>query len=138
MRYCLFAVLNSFNQLFFGGEYFPWRAYIFMIQETGPTKEGELCNSLPSVARVKGLWENHLSTNNYLHGKQITKMFCSFQKPSRNLTFACNHAWEKKKSSWLGRVFFHVIFRSLKYLWHNQSWPFTSKIKGLRIWTGCT
>ena len=42
------------------------------------------------------------------------------------------------KISWHRRMCFCITFRSLKCLRHNQSWPFTSKIKGLWIITKCT
>ena len=42
---------------------------------------------------------------------------------------------KRKKNSWQRRMCFR---RSLRSLWHNQSWPFTSTTKGLQIFTECT
>ena len=39
---------------------------------------------------------NHLQTNKHLYGRQTIKMF---QKISRNLTFACNHALKMEKKA---------------------------------------
>ena len=56
---------------------------------------------------IKGLQENHLQTNKYLHGRQTIKMFDRFQKISQNLIFTCNYAWKMEQNLFFLNHYLH-------------------------------
>ena len=133
MRWCLFALLNSYNQLFFKGEYFPEelkRSEVIALYKKLDSLKKENYTLVSLLPHVSKIFERiiYKQINTYMEDK-LSKCLTGFRK-----SHWTQHLLEKwKKSSWKGRMHFYIIFRSLKSLWHNQSWSFTSKIKGLQI-----
>ena len=131
MRWCLFAILNSYNQLFFKTEYFPEELkpseVIPLYKKLDPLKENDWPVSLlPHVSKVieRIIYKQ---TNSYMEDK-LSKCFRGFRKSHGTQLLLVTMLKKMEKSSWQGECVY-IMSDSLKSLWQNQSWPFTSKIK---------
>ena len=123
MRWCLFAILNSYHQLFFKREYFPEELkpseVIPLYKKLDPLKENDWPVSLlPHVSKVieRIIYKQ---TNTYMEDK-LSKCFRGFRKSHGTQLLLVTMLKKMEKSSWQGRMCLH-------YVWFSQK-PLTESI----------